>query len=290
MPHIRLRLCKKWSILHCCTTSGEGFFGCYSTLIKTANTGGGDYPSSCVLINGACALISVPCPGCEITWSVPPTISTLSFMPIKPKQPCRANWPKRRGTTKPQPSSLIESITSSGERVSLTNIGFIHDRLGQYEEALGYYEQAVSVAEAMRGEMRVEEFKSSFVAEQVYVYDGIVSLLVKMDRPQDAFGYAQRAKARTLLDQLGNVRVRPIAVDDPVRGGPPELVQVCESLDNRDTRARELGALAEAMAEVGTDSSAVVTLIQEERVETDSGTIQVIPAREWFFHPRWRPD
>ena len=41
------------------------------------------------------------------------------------------------------------------------------------------------------------------------------------------------------------------AVDDPVQGGPPKLVQVCEQLDEPATRQREIGALTEAMAELG---------------------------------------
>lgn len=36
-----------------------------------------------------------------------------------------------------------------------------------------------------------------------------------MDRPLDAFHYVQRAKARTFLDRLGNVRVSPSTTDDP---------------------------------------------------------------------------
>ncbi len=73
------------------------------------------------------------------------------------------------------------------------------------------------------------------------------------------------------------------AVDDPVRGGPPALVQVCEQLDDPATRQREIGALAEAMAELGSDNATVVTLTNDEQIDTDAGPIRVMPAREWFF-------
>ena len=76
------------------------------------------------------------------------------------------------------------------------------------------------------------------------------------------------------------------AVDDPVRGGPPALVQVCEQLEDPATRRREIGALREAMAELHTDRATIVTLSEEEEVETDSGPVRVVPAREWFFRPR----
>lgn len=73
------------------------------------------------------------------------------------------------------------------------------------------------------------------------------------------------------------------AVDDPVEGGPPALVQVCEQIDDPATRKREIGAIQEAMGETGSDSATVVTLSREERFETDAGTIRIVPAREWFF-------
>ncbi len=75
------------------------------------------------------------------------------------------------------------------------------------------------------------------------------------------------------------------ALDDPVEGGPPKLVQVCETIDNETTRRREVEALTEAMVETRCREAVIVTLNQEERIDTDSGTIKVIPAREWFFHP-----
>ena len=78
------------------------------------------------------------------------------------------------------------------------------------------------------------------------------------------------------------------AIDDPVRGGPPDLVQVCEHLDDSRTRAREIGALVEAMRDLGCSSATGVTLTGDEVVETDAGPIRVMPAREWFFRPRSR--
>jgi predicted AAA+ superfamily ATPase len=73
------------------------------------------------------------------------------------------------------------------------------------------------------------------------------------------------------------------AVDDPVREGSPRLVQVCEQLRDPVTRKREIGALVEAMREFGCSSGTVVTLTDEERIDTDAGPIHVVPAREWFF-------
>ncbi len=72
-------------------------------------------------------------------------------------------------------------------------------------------------------------------------------------------------------------------IDDPNESGPPALIQVSEHLDHPATRQREIAALVEAMEDLGTDDATIVTLSNEELVETAVGTIRVIPARELFF-------
>lgn len=67
----------------------------------------------------------------------------------------------------------------------------------------------------------------------------------------------------------------------PVRGRPRLLVQVCESLAVPQTRKREFAALKEAMAELGLKEAVIVTRNEDEAVETDAGTIRVLPA--WRF-------
>ncbi|MFM9195990.1 MAG: ATP-binding protein [Planctomycetia bacterium] len=67
----------------------------------------------------------------------------------------------------------------------------------------------------------------------------------------------------------------------PLRSGPPLLVQVCESLATPATRKREVSALSEAMREWGCTTGTLVTRGEDGRIETDSGTIEVVPA--WRF-------
>ena len=67
----------------------------------------------------------------------------------------------------------------------------------------------------------------------------------------------------------------------PRRNRERTLVQVCESLAEPQTRKRETTALAEAMAELGLESGVIVTRNEDELIETDSGTIKVVPI--WRF-------
>jgi predicted AAA+ superfamily ATPase len=59
------------------------------------------------------------------------------------------------------------------------------------------------------------------------------------------------------------------------------LVQVCESLAEPQTRKREVAALSEAMTELELKSGTIVTKGVDERIETDGGTIEVVPM--WRF-------
>jgi uncharacterized protein len=59
------------------------------------------------------------------------------------------------------------------------------------------------------------------------------------------------------------------------------LVQVCESLAELQTRKRETTALSEAMAELGLQSATIVTRNDDERIDIDGRTIDVVPI--WRF-------
>ena len=63
--------------------------------------------------------------------------------------------------------------------------------------------------------------------------------------------------------------------------GSRVLVQVCESLAEPRTRKREVTALAQAMAALGTRTGTVVTRDEEETIAVDAGSIEVVPA--WRF-------
>lgn len=59
------------------------------------------------------------------------------------------------------------------------------------------------------------------------------------------------------------------------------LVQVCETLADPGTRAREVGALAEAMAELRLREGFLVTRQEQEEIDVGAGTVRVLPV--WRF-------
>ena len=67
----------------------------------------------------------------------------------------------------------------------------------------------------------------------------------------------------------------------PGRDRSRMLVQVCESLVETQTRKREMLALTEAMSELGQKTGTIVTKSEDERISTETGTIEVVPI--WRF-------
>lgn len=63
--------------------------------------------------------------------------------------------------------------------------------------------------------------------------------------------------------------------------GRESLIQVSAEMKNPATRQRELRALVEAMKECRATHATVVTLTEEERLETDAGKIDIVPAWLW---------
>ena len=74
---------------------------------------------------------------------------------------------------------------------------------------------------------------------------------------------------------------REVDFTAPMPHGSRILVQVCESLAEPRTRKREVTALAQAMAQLGTRTGTVVTRDEEETIAVDAGNIEVVPA--WRF-------
>lgn len=69
-----------------------------------------------------------------------------------------------------------------------------------------------------------------------------------------------------------------------VQGHQPfELIQVCYSLDDTDTREREIGGLAEACDSMGLKTGLIITKDKKESIERNGVSIKVVPLFEWLL-------
>lgn len=92
---------------------------------------------------------------------------------------------------------------------ALTNLGYAQLGLNRLAEARRSFEEAVLIVEKLRTlaaggvEERQRYFESGLLA-----HHGLLSVLVKENQPEAALNFAERAKARALLDMLQQGRAR----------------------------------------------------------------------------------
>jgi CHAT domain-containing protein len=78
------------------------------------------------------------------------------------------------------------------------------EALERLEEAVAAYRAAIEVIETLRRLIREEAFRAGFMEDKYEVYADLIRLLLRLGRPEDAFHYVERSRARAYLDLLGN--------------------------------------------------------------------------------------
>jgi CHAT domain-containing protein/Tfp pilus assembly protein PilF len=78
---------------------------------------------------------------------------------------------------------------------------------GDRPAAVATYRQALETVEGLRAEIKLDQLKDGFLADKMDVYSGLVSLLVDLQRSDEAFAVAERSRSRNLIDILGRQRL-----------------------------------------------------------------------------------
>ena len=110
------------------------------------------------------------------------------------------------------------------EGIILGHIGEVYEKLGDLRRALDFTQQAIAVQEDVRTLARIEELRTSLAAQSVELYQRAASLLLRLGQPGQAFDLAERGRARSFLDALGNAR------PEVTKGADPQLVQQEQAL------------------------------------------------------------
>ena len=135
-------------------------------------------------------------------------------------------------------------------------------------------------------------------APKVYAIDPGISYAVSRANQQDVGKRFETAVYLELRRRMAGRRTEAITsftvpepqgrkvdflLGDALAEEPYALVQVCVFVAAGKTRAREVGSLEAAMTATGIEEGTIITLREEETVESDQGTVQVVPAWKWFL-------
>ncbi|MEW5900400.1 MAG: tetratricopeptide repeat protein, partial [Acidobacteriota bacterium] len=102
------------------------------------------------------------------------------------------------------------------------HLGESYEKQQAYERALTCYRNSIEAIEYLRSRIPSEEYKSGFGRDKIKVYESLISLLFSLktsgrseDTAREIFEVAERAKARSFLESLGNIGKDKVQKPDP---------------------------------------------------------------------------
>ena len=124
-------------------------------------------------------------------------------MPKQPLKTARLLLPATRRALEAADAMLLREVRWR----ALFGIARLQQGGGDTNAAVESYRQAIDTVEGLRAEIRLDQLKDGFLANKMDLYAGMVGLLVDLQKDDEAFGVAERSRARNLIDILGRQRL-----------------------------------------------------------------------------------
>ncbi len=87
------------------------------------------------------------------------------------------------------------------------HLGRMYENKGQDDKAIESYRNSISVIEKIRGNLTIDEFRSIYFDNKRQVYDRLINLLLKNDKPVEAFQVSEQSRARAFYDILSSRKI-----------------------------------------------------------------------------------
>ncbi|MEW5989628.1 MAG: CHAT domain-containing tetratricopeptide repeat protein, partial [Chloroflexota bacterium] len=145
---------------------------------------------------------------------------------------------------------------SAAEMAGHVLLGATYYAQGKLEPAYEQAQMALQRLEQLHGAITVPDLKTSYLDQVAEAYSLAVLVAIRLGRYEEAFFYAEQARARAFLDQLANGHV------DFRVGAAAELLQREQTL--REELAARRAQLIELKSQSGSDSEAQLALQQAD--------------------------
>ena len=130
--------------------------------------------------------------------------------------------------------------SKADEATALTHLAsHLRDHVGDMEGATQACRKAIEIIEGIRGGLKKESHRISYAAKEVDPYGLIVDCLLRLDRPDEALEYVERAKSRALLDFLAGKLID----STPVESNPEAFQRAVLLLGEIDEIEKNLAAI-----------------------------------------------
>ena len=67
---------------------------------------------------------------------------------------------------------------------------------GKFVDAITAYKNAINIIEETRSQISEERYRAGYIEDRYQVYVTLVELLLKLGRPEEAFFYSEKLRAR----------------------------------------------------------------------------------------------
>lgn len=125
-----------------------------------------------------------------------------SFCATQAKRPNQARAASERILSEGTELAIPPAMT----RLAYFRLGLIASEQGDNSKAVNYWKQTVDLLERERSAFDSESSRMGFLTEKGEVYSLLIDALVTQGNIAEAFEYAERAKARSLIDMLASRR------------------------------------------------------------------------------------
>lgn len=142
--------------------------------------------------------------------------------------------------------------------LTLTLIGEVYERQSKQEEAATAYKQAVEVVENLQTGIKIEKYQLPFNKLQGIAYERLIVLASLKGSFEEAFNYAERARARAFMNQFayGNINFSRNADAELLAEGKvieEKLAAARERLNNARNNTESQGQMRKEYKELDQD-------------------------------------
>lgn len=133
---------------------------------------------------------------------------------------------------------------------------------GKLPDALLWFTKGVEVVEGMRAALKIDELRNSFQTNKLDLYRDIITLLITMNRTDDAFNFLERSRSRSFIDLLGNQKLT-----FKNQGDQETWTRIDTMVSTLDSLKTELGSYEEPPADLQERYRTLKTLYEEAILE-----------------------
>ena len=161
---------------------------------------------------------------------------------------------------------------------------------GDAQAAVEYFKRAISVIESQRSSITLERFKIGFAGDKQVVYSTMVETLARLGRYGEALEYAERGKARALVDLLAyrkdfNSSPQPTRTRELLRElDKLEQLSLASSSTGNTASTRSVSNTRQAIKAVNPELASLVTVSALSASEIQALLKPDEALVEYFYH------